>query len=1000
MRLLSVTLRNYRVHRELRVDFDRDRTLIGGPNESGKSTLIEAIHRVLFLKAKGNTQEHRDMQSQPLLGHPEVELGFESSGRTYHLAKRFGTNGTVSLAASDTAAISGETAETELARILGVEPSLTGRAMTGQWAHLWVWQGGSGQDPCEKSSDQHAALLKRLQDLGGAGVMQSDLDDRVARRFAEVAAQVFNQNGRPKAGSALALAEEVLARVESEAALARARWQRLEETAASLAQARCHVATAEESLRRQQAEETETETKLQVVAGLRQKETAQAGSLQNAERSLGEVREIQALTLRLRTEAENRSRELAPLRATVQEHEATLSARKLDLSAAEGRHNAALEAARAARLRSDLIAAWVARRNARSEQAELSTQQRRATQLRSDKEELTNRLARLPAVDPKSLRRLQKLQGECATARAALEAMAAGVELVASDQPVVAAGRSLLPGERRIFIEEAELAIGAAVRLRILPGGGNSLVEARQKEADAKAELQAELDRLGVPTVEAGATAALERDLIGGELKQIAAKLEGMQADRIEPRLLDVTQRLAQSDAEILRLRALVPDAPREPEADAAPGWETDGREILRRAEADERSERAARDLAFQEQQKAEEKLSQARTRISVQDQELAQVGARLVFVEQQHGTEPTVALALQEAGRQARQVRGEWETTRSELSALQPDILEQRLRRLKAAREETDKALGQQRERIAADLATLQAQGGEDPRGALNAAEARVRSARLKHEGVQRHAEAIRLLSQLFGEERQALADQLTRPLQEKVSGYLQCLFGPGAAAQLGFSDETFGDLRLTRPHWAGSSFEFERLSGGAKEQTAVAVRLAMAEVLAESHGGCLPIVLDDAFAYSDPDRVARLQDMLFLASNRGLQVIVLTCTPTDYALLGGRALTLVGRPPAPVSGVVSANDPPPSRILEPEEGPQEATPTMEIARVAVTPEQRARFLDRLGSLGGSSGNQSLRLDLGWDEATYAAVKQSVIDDGSVQPGRGRGGSVRIHQP
>mgnify|MGYP003471247982 CR=1 FL=1 len=51
MKLLSAVVRNYRVHREVAVEFDGSRTLIGGPNESGKSTLMEAVHRALFLKA-------------------------------------------------------------------------------------------------------------------------------------------------------------------------------------------------------------------------------------------------------------------------------------------------------------------------------------------------------------------------------------------------------------------------------------------------------------------------------------------------------------------------------------------------------------------------------------------------------------------------------------------------------------------------------------------------------------------------------------------------------------------------------------------------------------------------------------------------------------------------------------------------------------------------------------------------------------------------------------
>ena len=70
--------------------------------------------------------------------------------------------------------------------------------------------------------------------------------------------------------------------------------------------------------------------------------------------------------------------------------------------------------------------------------------------------------------------------------------------------------------------------------------------------------------------------------------------------------------------------------------------------------------------------------------------------------------------------------------------------------------------------------------------------------------------------------------------------------------------------------------------------------MRLAMAEVLAAGHDGCLPVVFDDAFAFSDPERVQILQRMLDHAAIRGLQVIVLTCNPSDYGSLGAKQLTL----------------------------------------------------------------------------------------------------------
>jgi DNA repair exonuclease SbcCD ATPase subunit len=40
-----------RLHGDLEFSFSPRLTLIGGPNESGKSTLVEALHRALFLKA-------------------------------------------------------------------------------------------------------------------------------------------------------------------------------------------------------------------------------------------------------------------------------------------------------------------------------------------------------------------------------------------------------------------------------------------------------------------------------------------------------------------------------------------------------------------------------------------------------------------------------------------------------------------------------------------------------------------------------------------------------------------------------------------------------------------------------------------------------------------------------------------------------------------------------------------------------------------------------------
>lgn len=53
--------------------------------------------------------------------------------------------------------------------------------------------------------------------------------------------------------------------------------------------------------------------------------------------------------------------------------------------------------------------------------------------------------------------------------------------------------------------------------------------------------------------------------------------------------------------------------------------------------------------------------------------------------------------------------------------------------------------------------------------------------------------------------------------------------------------------------------------------------------------------------------------------------------------------------------------------------------------------------FLVELKKCGGSAGNQNLRQRLQWDEEFYWRVQGRLIEEGSIVPGRGKGGSVRF---
>ncbi|MEB3322990.1 MAG: SbcC/MukB-like Walker B domain-containing protein, partial [Synechococcaceae cyanobacterium] len=90
--------------------------------------------------------------------------------------------------------------------------------------------------------------------------------------------------------------------------------------------------------------------------------------------------------------------------------------------------------------------------------------------------------------------------------------------------------------------------------------------------------------------------------------------------------------------------------------------------------------------------------------------------------------------------------------------------------------------------------------------------------------------------------------------------------------------------------------AYAFAELSGGMREQLAAALRLAMADVLRGAHDGCLPLIFDDAFTNSDPQRIEVLKRMLAMAVERGLQVIVLSCDPEAYGDVAGTTHLLTG--------------------------------------------------------------------------------------------------------
>lgn len=994
MRIRSVSIQNYKVHRNLTVTFDDQLTVIGGPNESGKSTLVEAIHRALFMRFKSGGTELESMQSH-FGGQPEVAVVFEVNGRTVQIRKKFrGQSGSATLEEQGATTLTGDAAEQRLADLLG-EASAAKRWDKVSWSHLWVWQGESFVSPMDGTNDRAGDLVSRFQANGAAVVQQSALDARLAARFAEKVGLYYTATGAIRKNAPLDAAIEKHRAAAQLVAERRAALEKLFEAARQLENARAIIKEATVSLTAREQELREAQTRHKEIEALRNRTELESKDAEAAQKEYEKLVQREQEIKALRERVAQLTEQLAPMQQQAAqlllEEQAATTAR----TEAGQQLNAIDDAVRSAGIRVALANAYVTRFDLRQQQQELDARQTRARETSQAFSQLRTAMAALPAIDAQRCQAIEEAARALEVTEAKLGAIATRVELLAADTLVELAGTTLVPGQAHIITTDAELTVGAGVRVRITPGGGASVAEAQQAVHDARRKLTDLLQETGIPSATEARRVLDQRTALGNELTQLENVLKDLAPADLEARALGLAGSLAEAEAEVLRRReqGAVLDEPTSLES---------ARELvasllvdLRDAENHQQALLQARTSATVRIEAAERARQQHTESMAAQQHELEQANKSLASQLEVHGSDVDRAQALATAEAAHKTAAGVLAATRNAIAALDPDGVSEQLRMLTSMvsnlRERRENA---QRDELVAQK-ELEQDGSRDPHAELALAEAQERDAAAQLDRVRLQAQAVRELRDLYTAEQRQLDEQFSRPLRAQVDKYLRVVL-PDSGLQVQYDGKAFGGLAIARGAMQ-TRLEFDALSTGAREQVATALRLGVAEVLAAGHDGCLPVVFDDAFAYSDPERLRLLRQMLFRAAESGLQVIVLSCNPVDYDGLGQR-ITLdrpveaayAGAPQraATVGGVDDDGDDT-SDTLAPGAGAINAGP--------VSVDDRQAFLTAIAARGGSSGNQSLRQDLGWEEDRYLAVRESLLAANRIILGRGRGGSVSI---
>ena len=208
-------------------------------------------------------------------------------------------------------------------------------------------------------------------------------------------------------------------------------------------------------------------------------------------------------------------------------------------------------------------------------------------------------------------------------------------------------------------------------------------------------------------------------------------------------------------------------------------------------------------------------------------------------------------------------------------LAAARPDAvhaeLEDATKATEALRERYEEAARALRE-ITIELSVF---GSEGRQGKLDAAETEREHAASEHIRVGSRARAARLLRSVMTRHRDTTRQRYVEPYRAELQRLGRPVFGPT------FEVDIDSDLCIRSRTLNGVTVPYESLSGGAKEQLGILARLAGAALVAKEDA--VPVVVDDALGFTDPDRLAKMGEVFDTVGTHG-QVIVLTCSPDRY--------------------------------------------------------------------------------------------------------------------
>ncbi|WP_109473381.1 AAA family ATPase [Ornithinimicrobium cavernae] len=874
MRLHRLHLQDVKGVHDRTVTFpDTGVVVIEGPNEVGKTTLLEAFDLLLDPRAKATSQSRAVKALKPLGrdAGPRVEAEFSVGRHRLRFAKQWlrGTSTELEILSPVHEQHTGEAAQQ---RLDGILAESLDRPL---WDALRFTQAGEmGQVALTDS----AVLTEALDGASGVDLHSADgapLLERVEEEFLRYYTRTGRVGGELKTAAAAASAARDEA-VHAHQALMETQelvqhHDRLRDEMAALTARDAAVAEALDRARAHDAEVTR-------VVRAHEESTA---ALARARRDSVQAREALARRERAVQDLADAQERLDQAAESVGEHRVGLAAAQ---EATTGLV-AARDTARAARDRAsevaDLAAADVEEIDTAERVARLCAVLERLTRLRAEEATARAELTECPEVDSSTVRSLESAERSLVRFRAQLEASSPRVALVALGQPrtVVINGESLtvdgVDGSDLPVRGGLELELPGELRVTVRPEQGSA--QLATDLAHAEAHLADLLEQSGVSDLADARGAAERRSATAARIRHVTERITDLLEGRSEEELTAELQQL--------RERTDGPGASR-PVDHALPPDAATARAVARaavaaRRTADEQVELAESALRRHEQRCAQLEL-QIQKSLGVNETltERLQRDRERLAEGRQEASDEALQEAVRAAGVAYAQVEARASVTGRELEEADVDGVRARLADADRERVEHEAELSRVRHALAQVQGQVEMVSGEGRQETYDLAVAEFVRLRQELDTVHRRARAARQLRETLGRHRDAAHRAYVRPYQQEIRRLGQQVYGPS------FDVEVAEDLTITSRTLEGTCVPFDQLSGGAREQLGILSRLAVAGLVEEGAG--VPVVIDDALGYTDPERLDRVGSV-FAGPGERTQVVLLTCTPERYRGIPG---------------------------------------------------------------------------------------------------------------